>query len=422
MTHRTDNDEQADRIEREEEYPLIRHIEAVPVSIQGAGLIMLRDPAMLTLKIIVVPADVFFIISHFDGNHSLGDIQEEYAKKFGKQIPMNKIREIIAELDGAMLLENERYRQYMDFLQAEFKKQEFRESSLAGKGYPSDPVELRQELDLFFEDLPADRHPQEIPVGAAAPHIDYERGSRVYGIAYREIKKAPVDLFIIFGTSHHDVKNFVALTGKTFRTPLGDLPVDTGFLDALTEKCETDFFAGEYAHRGEHSIELQTVLLKYLYPERDIKILPILVSSFDDFESQGKMPMDVPQVKEFINAMRETLKEQGKKVFFLAGIDFAHIGLAFGDPTPPTMLQMKSLEEDELKTMKFIENMDGDGFFKDVIGDQARRKVCGLSPLYLMMKCMDASHGKLLQYRQCNDPQGMANVTIAALGFYGGEQ
>ena len=404
-------------IQHEMDYPLLRHIEALPVSLGGGEFIMLRDPEALTDKMLVLPMNVFFIVSRLDGKHSIRDIQVEYNRKFGELIFTDKIEEMVNELDTALLLENDRYRKYMEFLKHEFKNDTVREAKFAGNGYPDDPEELQNELNQFFVDLPEDKTPDSKPLGIISPHIDFQRGGGTYGFAYRELKKSDAHVFVILGTSHHDLKNYFALTKKSFKTPLGTLPVDTEFINELTSKCTTDFFADEYAHRGEHSIEFQALMLKYIFPDRDIKIIPILVSSFDDLGKE-MMPSEHPVIKEFIDAFHKTMKSMGCSPAYIAGVDFSHVGLSFGDPVPPTLRQMKSLEEDELKSISFIEKMDADGFFRDVMKDQAKRRVCGLSPIYVMMKCMEAKKAKLLEYRQCCDKTGYANVGVAAMGFY----
>lgn len=413
----TNRDDEMKIIQHEMEYPLIRQIEALPVSLGGREFIMLRDPEALTDKMLVLPMNVFFIVSRLDGKHSVRDIQVEYNRKFGELIFTEKIEELVNELDTALLLENDRYRKYMEFLKHEFKKDTLREANFAGKGYPEDPDELRNELDQFFIGLPEDETPDSKPLGIISPHIDFQRGGRTYGFAYRELKKSDADTFVIFGTSHHDLKNLFALTKKSFKTPLGTIPVDTDFVNKLVSKSKTDFFLDEYAHRGEHSIEFQAVMLKHIFPERDIRIIPILVSAFD-LLCEKTTPLEHPVIKEFTDAFRETLKSMDRKPAFIAGVDFSHVGLSFGDMVPPTLRMMKNLEEDELKSISFIEKMDADGFFTDVMKDQAKRRVCGLSPLYVMMKSMGAKSAKLLEYRQCCDNNGFANVGIAAMGFY----
>ena len=432
------------KLEREMDYPKLRPIDALPISVGQSQLVMLKDPDTLTNKTIVVPPEAFFIISKFDGKHSIKDIIVEYNRKFGVLIFSDRINEVISELDAALLLENDRYRKYMEFLEAEFKKQDFREAKMSGSGYPDEPEELKKEIETFFEDLSPDEYPDEKPVGIVSPHIDFIRGNRTYGYAYRELKKTDADRFVIFGTSHRDIENYIALTKKTFKTPLGELPVDTEFVDEVANRCSCDFYTGEYTHKGEHSIEFQAVMLKYIFPDRNIKIIPVLVSSFDDFKKENKMPMEKKPVKEFIEAFRQAAGSLNNPPVFIAGVDFAHVGLSFGDTVPPSINRMNSLREDELESIKYIENMDADGFFKDVSAHQESRRVCGLAPLYVMMKCMEvrmdetvpfnretplpalnhssycgtAHRARLLEYRQCTDQMGFANVTVAAMGFY----
>ncbi|MCE1246185.1 MAG: AmmeMemoRadiSam system protein B [Firmicutes bacterium] len=401
-----------------EERPLIRQVEAVPVNVKGKDMILLRDPEALTKKMIMLPPNVFFIVSKFDGRHTLKDIQVEYNRRFGHLIFAEQIRDVMAELDTVLLLENDNYFQYMDFLKEEYKKSMYRDPALAGSGYEDDPEKLRRYIDSFFKGLPESKNSGNL-AGIIAPHIDFERGAPTYGKAYNEIRNSDVDLFVIFGTSHQLTKNNFILTKKTFRTPLGEIPTHREFVDKLASNCRTDFFEDEYLHKGEHSIEFQTVMLRWLFPDRNIKIVPILVGSFDDGCRNGIVyPAENPRVAGFIRAFRKTVKEGGYDPFFIAGADFAHVGLSFGDRIKPSLLKMKNLEEDELKSISFIEKMDAESFYADVVKDQDKRRVCGLSPIYTMMKCMNAKSGKLIEYKQCRDPEGIANVTIAAMSLY----
>jgi AmmeMemoRadiSam system protein B len=405
-------------MEQNTERPLIRRIEAVPVKVKGQDMILLKDPEELVKRMIMVPPNVFFIVSRFDGKHTLTDIQVEYNRKFGHLIFSDQIKEVMTELDTVLLLENDNYFKYVEFLHAEFKKQNHRECTLAGAGFPDDARELKAWIDTFFEGVKDSGVSSDV-AGIISPHIDFERGGAVYGKAYNELKKSDADLFVIFGTSHHDTENYFVLSKKTFKTPLGDVPANKTFIDKLASNCRTDFFQDEYLHKAEHSIEFQAVMLRYMFPGRKITIVPIIVGAFDNFDGSPNIhPKGNPLVNEFINAFRKTVISGEYKPVFIAGADFAHVGLAFGDRVKPGFAKMKTLEEDELKSIEFIQKLDADSFYSDVIKDQEKRRVCGLSPIYAMMKCMDADSAKLIEYKQCKDPQGLANVTIAAMGFY----
>ena len=69
-----------------------------------------------------------------------------------------------------------------------------------------------------------------------------------------------------------------------------------------------DFFADEYLHRGEHSIEFQVLYLKYIaqkraeltgLPERPFKIVPILVASFHSMMMDRTAPEQRPWLEAF---------------------------------------------------------------------------------------------------------------------------
>ena len=63
-----------------EDRPRVRPVEAFPIQQEGKTYICLRDPQHFAQSLIVTPAG-YFILAHFDGQHSLVDIQEAYAKK-----------------------------------------------------------------------------------------------------------------------------------------------------------------------------------------------------------------------------------------------------------------------------------------------------------------------------------------------------
>ncbi len=128
------------------------------------------------------------------------------------------------------------------------------------------------------------------PKAIVAPHIDFHRGGPAYAWAYKPLaESAGADLYILLGTSHCGGRSPYILTPKDFETPLGLVETDREFVQKLQASCAEDCFADEYFHRGEHSLEFQVVLLKYIAhkraeltgrPEKPFKIVPILVSSF----------------------------------------------------------------------------------------------------------------------------------------------
>jgi hypothetical protein len=92
------------------EYPQVRMIEAIPIQQDGQELICLRDPQQIATNILMVPPQAFYIISLFDGSHSILDMQENFLKQFGQLIQKDQIEAIIQQLDQELYLETENYR------------------------------------------------------------------------------------------------------------------------------------------------------------------------------------------------------------------------------------------------------------------------------------------------------------------------
>ena len=58
---------------------------------------------------------------------------------------------------------------------------------------------------------------------------------------------------------------------------------------------------------------------------------------------------------------------------------------------------------------------DADGFFGSVAADRDRRRICGLSPIYALLRSVDGAKGTLRHYGQSDDPQGV--VSYASVVF-----
>ena len=84
------------------DYPKLRPLEALPAQ---QNRICLRDPQGFSDKLVILPPEAFFIVTLFDGNHSVLDIQEAYTRRFGEILFSDKVRELIDKLDSCLFLE-----------------------------------------------------------------------------------------------------------------------------------------------------------------------------------------------------------------------------------------------------------------------------------------------------------------------------
>ena len=405
------------------EHPKLRPIDAFPIEISGQQAICLRDP--YNTKNSFVPREVFDnIVYYFDGNHSVLDIQNIYTQRHGESDIQQTIHQVIEELDKNLLLDNNRSRDFIKKLKDDFRNSTIRKDSHAGTAYEADRDKLKDQIDGFFTSADGPGKPSSSSKttglkGVIAPHIDIGCGGPCFAWAYKEIvESSDAELFIILGIAHTGTRNLFVLTDKIFETPFGNVETDKDFLESLHKKNKTDYFEDEFVHRDEHSIGFQLVFLQYLYHQKkNFSIVPILCSSFGDAEGDNNSSRQTSQFEEFASALKKTIKESKKKTCIIASVDLAHVGDRFGDQELQDEAYLKRLRSDDTEMLKYVEDLDAEGFRNSIQKDHNSRKICGYPAIYTMLNVMQASEGKLLKYSQYAD-QTNSTVSFASMAFY----
>ena len=225
----------------------------------------------------------------------------------------------------------------------------------------------------------------------------------------------------MLGTCHTPVEGHFAATRKTYDTPLGPVPADDEFLDQLGRTWGNDLFAGEFSHAGEHSIEFQAVYLRSLGLAGDeaAPIVPVLCDSLHSMVPFGRSPRDVALVADFFEALRQTLLDDGRRITLIAAVDLAHIGPRFGDQWPVDVQHQSSVDSADREMLDLILRADADAYYAQVMRDRDARRICGLTPIYLLTALMQAEHrsGELLRYTQWVDADLSSSVTFASAIF-----
>ena len=251
--------------------------------------------------------------------------------------------------------------------------------------------------------------------GLLAPHIDFHRGGPVYAWAYKEIlERCDADLFVVLGTCHAGMAEPFAATLKAFETPLGPVPADRDFLDALGRRYGHDLFASEGAHRIEHSIEFQAVMLRWALGDRPFTMVPLLASFLHEAVWTGQEAEADPRVPRFLAALAETVSASGRRVCVVGGVDLAHVGPRFGDAEPNTPVFLAEVERADRAMLETITAGDAAAFFASVTADRDARRICGLSPIYSFLRALPGAQGRLIRYRQWPDPEGTVSFCAAA--------
>jgi hypothetical protein len=406
--------------------PKLRSLQFFPIRMSGQTMICIQDPLHLSEKTLVLPSPLYFVLSHFDGQHSIVDIQANYMRQFGEFLFTEKIEELIRQLDENLFFEGERFQEALRKREEEFRRAPIREAVFAGKSYERDPEPLRMQLEACFREpggpgiVRGARRAGKVLKGVIAPHIDFQRGGSCYAFAHREIAAEDVSrCFIIFGTAHSEMALPFALTRKDFATPLGTLKVDGELLDAIHSRCSGDYFRDEKVHQWEHSIEFQCLFLRYLFPEPiSLKIVPILSGSLQEAIEKSISPMELEPVREFVEGLRDAVSFIGKEVCYLASADLSHVGQQFGDPEGIREYGLRALEEEDREMLGYLERLDGEGFFASVSRERDRRRICGLSAIYSLLSVVGAGEGRLLKYGQAYTPETRSAVSFASMAFY----
>ncbi len=158
-----------------------------------------------------------------------------------------------------------------------------RPPAVDGSFYPAHPAELSNTVTDLLDRAPDVSLPGRI-VGLVSPHAGYVYSGQVAATAYRPLRGARYDAVVIVAPSHREsVVGLSIYNGAAYHTPLGPVPVDRAFADALADELDTS--CTDTGHRtdhaselrGEHAIEVQLPFLQTVLD--DFSFIPVLVGN-----------------------------------------------------------------------------------------------------------------------------------------------
>lgn len=388
-------------------------------SLEDADFILLYDPQEIADEPLQLPIGFIPLLQMLNGHYSFTEIQKSLEVQVGEQAEsiIQALKKIIETLDEFYFLESENFFQRKDELD-EFLKSDVRKPICSGMTYSSNPevlnLEIQNIMDTFHSDIP------EIHCNAIiAPHIDYRVNSdaqMAYSSVYQSLSGNDSELYVILGTSHFGSGDFFMFTKKEYSTPLGIVKTDFEILNELQSTLSFDLTYDEIAHFKEHSIELQLPFIQYINPEKEIKILPILIGSFHEFISVNGNPINDKKISEFYEKLKFILDKSGKKYSVISAVDFSHVGYKFGDNFDSSE-KSEEIKIEDMNLINNIINFDADAFFASVAECKDKNKICGISPIYSMLKSFDFNEARLLHYGQWYEDETKSTVSFAGLAF-----
>ncbi|MCL2104654.1 MAG: AmmeMemoRadiSam system protein B [Kiritimatiellaeota bacterium] len=241
-------------------------------------------------------------------------------------------------------------------------------SPLSGQWFPATESGLRADIAERCRDIYVVRKGDVC--AAVVPHAGYRFSGRVAAGVYLRIDPKKIKRIIVMGPSHYvAMDNQISVPDAThFRTPLGDLAVDTAF---VAELRKLPFVTHEpMAHQREHSDQIQLPLIQACLATN----IPVVCAVIGQFDAQHLLPA--------AETFRQLL-DTGTLV--VASSDFTHYGANYGY-VPFTQDVEKNIETLDMGVFELFAKKDLPGFLRYLADTGAT--VCGCDPLAFLIAMM----------------------------------
>ncbi len=401
--------------------PKLRRVEAFPATDEGTGpMYVIRDPTGLAEGAFTLSPIAMFILSLMDGQRSLPDIQEVFARHARQLLPSQQLEDIVGQLDQAHFLDSPAFAEYFQSLVEAYRAAPARISG-GEASFGAQPGQLGTLIQrmLFDGHKPRPRLNRKL-VGLVAPHLDYPRGSPGYSQAYRLVAAAPPPRrVVVLGTNHFGQTFAPVATRKDFQTPFGTTRTDRAFIEGLEERLGVDLCEHELDHQREHSVELQVLVLQHLLGAERFEIVPVLMPEICG--PTGTAPFDGKgaDVRDFGEALGEMARADDTPTLIVAGADLSHVGWQFGDQRDLDESFLHEVEEKDRQALDALVSQGCEAFAKVLRDRENDTRVCSAGCIYALMTALPGAKAELLTYHQAADRQSGNGVTCAAVALWG---
>ncbi len=409
-------------------HPKLRPLDIRRVEQGGQHLLSVNDPMRLTDQAMLINHRQASVLALCDGTRDALTLVADLGSRYGIHVLLPEMEQLLQDLDENLLLEGPRFQEACQRALVAYRQAPYRRPSLAGAVYPTEAIDVQRTLDDFCaQSPPADLlgQRQGEVVGILTPHIDYARGHQVYAGVWQQVipDLSDYDLIVVLGTDHAGGPGKLTLTRQHYATPWGTLPTDLEVVEALIRgQGAAVALEEELHHVREHSIELALVWLHYALhrgngsplPENKLPpVVPILCGHMEPFIQNQGSPESHREFATLLDTLRFTMER--RRTLVVASGDLAHVGPAFGDAAPLGAQERTSLQEDDAGSLAAISRGDAPAFFQGLQAEDDRRRVCGLTPIYLAMQLLGGNvSGTVTDYAQCPaDIDGGSLVSIA---------
>jgi AmmeMemoRadiSam system protein B len=198
---------------------------------------------------------------------------------------------------------------------------------------------------------------------------------------------------LLLGVRHYPQgANQAILSEGAFRTPLGDVPIDTGLALELRKQCPA-LQEDAVAHKQEHSLEVELPFLQVLAP--GFCFVPVAIGTvrFSELQSTGE-------------GIARVLHKANDDILIVTSSDFNH----YEDDATTRAKDQRAIDE--------LLKLDPRGLLRTCRENAI--SMCGLGPAIVMLTALrklGASHAELVCHTTSGDINGDHSAVVGYAGL-----
>jgi AmmeMemoRadiSam system protein B len=260
--------------------------------------------------------------------------------------------------------------------------------AVSGRFYPSSPEELTALVQQYSQ--PEPKISSANVKACLVPHAGYVYSGHVAGAVFARIK-LPKKILVL-GVRHHPRGERAAINSTgAWRTPLGDVPIDTPLAAQLCAACPL-LREDDVAHATEHSLEVQLPFLQVLAPQFTFVPVALGTIRFEEWIEIG-------------NAIGKVLAASPHDVLLVTTSDLNH----YEDDATTRVKDAKAIDR--------LLQMDACGLYGTC--RDAQISMCGLGPAVAMLTALHtigSQDVELVRYATSGD---ISRERDAVVGYAG---
>lgn len=261
--------------------------------------------------------------------------------------------------------------------------------AVVGHFYPANPEALRA---LVKECLGDEHTPKKVKALAClVPHAGLVYSGAVAGAVFARL--ALPKTILLLGVRHYPQGAEQAILSEgAFRTPLGDVPIESGLALELCKQCPA-LEEDATAHKQEHSLEVELPFLQVLNPGFTFVPIAIGTHDFSDLAETGA-------------GIARVLSHRAGEVLIVTSSDLNH----YEDDATTRAKDQKAIHQ--------LLKLDAEGLLRAC--REHRISMCGLGPAIVMLtalKQLGVTSGQLVRHATSGDINGDRSAVVGYAGL-----